>query len=253
MIQDLLNAAIEIAKIGGDSTKNYFSTTLKVELKGDTSPVTIADQEAEQKMRAEINKRFPTHGILGEEFGSERQDADIQWILDPIDGTKSYIHGVPLYTTLVGVLVNGKPTVGVIYQPILNELCAAATGLGCTYNGLPTKVRECNRLQDASMMITELKYIHSEGYEVAHLKLADTVRYHRTWGDAYGHMMVAAGRADLMFDPILHLWDAAALHPIIREAGGWFGSVDGNQGLIDKASGISCHPNLKDQVLAYFK
>lgn len=249
----LLEAAKEIARIGGDVTKTYFNQGIDIEFKKDASPVTIADQEAEKAMRAEIEQRFPDHGILGEEFGIVREDADIQWILDPIDGTKSFIHGVPLYTTLIGVLVKGEPTVGIIYQPILNELCAAAVDLGCTLNDSPCRVRECDSIENASMMITELKYIHSEGYKEAHLKLADSVRYHRTWGDAYGHMMVATGRADIMFDPILHLWDAAALHPIIREAGGWFGAVDGNQALIDKASGVSCHPKLKEKVLSYFK
>lgn len=250
--KELLQAAIEIARIGGDHTLNYYKKGVEIDLKGDASPVTVADREAEQKMRAAIMKRFPKHGILGEEFGAHQEDARIRWILDPIDGTKSFIHGIPLYTTLIGILVEGKPTVGVIYQPNQNELCAAAVGMGCFFNGKPSKVRNCEQLSNASMMITEWKHLEENGYLEGHNALMQDVRYHRTWGDAYGHMMVACGRADIMMDPVLHLWDAAALHPIIREAGGWFGSVEGNEELIDKASGISCHPAMKEQILEYF-
>lgn len=248
----LLNAAIEIAQLGGDSTLKHFKQQINVDLKGDESPVTVADQQAEKIMRAEISARFPDHGILGEEFGAHNEGADIQWILDPIDGTKSFIHGIPLYTTLIGVLMHGKPVVGIIYQPNQKELCSAAVGLGCHLNGEPVKVRNCGQLADASMMITEWKHLEENGYLKGHNLLMSDVRYHRTWGDAYGHMMVACGRADIMMDPVLNLWDAAALHPIIREAGGWFGSVEGNEALIDKASGLSCHPAMRDQILAYF-
>jgi histidinol phosphatase-like enzyme (inositol monophosphatase family) len=251
-LNELLETAKKIAKIGGDSTKKYFNNGIAVNLKEDESPVTIADKEAEKIMRQEIEKHFPTHGIIGEEYGAIREDSNIQWVLDPIDGTKSFIHGVPLYTTLIGVLIDGIPQVGIIYQPILDELCYAATGLGCYLNGKKTKVRELDNLSNASMMITELKHFEEKGYLESHNKLMNATRYHRTWGDAYGHMMVATGRADIMFDPILNIWDAAALHPIIREAGGWFGSAEGNEALVDQASGISCHPVHKDEILAFF-
>lgn len=249
----LLEAAKEIAQQGGDLTKRYFKNGITVNLKDDESPVTIADKEAEKLMRREIESHFPTHGIIGEEYGAVRPESNIQWVLDPIDGTKSFIHGVPLYTTLIGILIDGIPQVGVIYQPILQELCYAATGLGCYLNGNVAKVRELDKLSNASMMITELKHFEEKGYLTAHNNLMQATRYHRTWGDAYGHMMVATGRADIMFDPILNIWDAAALHPIIREAGGWFGNAEGNEALIDQASGISCHPKFKDQILAFFK
>jgi myo-inositol-1(or 4)-monophosphatase len=249
----LLEAAKEIAQLGGDLTKKYFKNGVTVNLKDDESPVTIADKEAEKLMRREIETHFPTHGIIGEEYGAIRPDSSIQWVLDPIDGTKSFIHGVPLYTTLIGILVDGVPQVGVIYQPILEELCYAATGLGCFLNGDPVQVRKTIKLSTASMMITELKHFEENGYLAAHDKMMHATRYHRTWGDAYGHMMVATGRADIMFDPTLNIWDAAALHPIIREAGGWFGSAEGNEALVDHASGISCHPDFKDEILGFFR
>mgnify|MGYP006292688975 CR=1 FL=1 len=129
-LNELLKAATEISRIGGDHTLKYFRKGVKVERKGDESPVTIADRETEEIMRKEIKHRFPDHGIIGEEFDPENEDSDIQWILDPIDGTKSFIHGIPLYTNLIGITIKGKPQIGIIHAPAMNELCAAAIGQG---------------------------------------------------------------------------------------------------------------------------
>lgn len=247
-LADLLHQATEIATIGGNHTLKYFRKNVEVLSKADESPVTIADRETEEIMRAEINKRFPGHGIIGEEYGLENEDSDIQWILDPIDGTKSFIHGVPLYTTLIGITINGIPQVGIINAPASNEICTAAIGKGANYNGEACKVSEQSDLRKASLMVTEMYRFHTQGLQPQFMDLMSKTKLHRTWGDAYGHMMVAIGRADIMFDPILNIWDAAALLPVIKEAGGVYSDMNGVES-IETGSGISTNPYLHEQVL----
>jgi len=248
----LRKAAVEIAGIGGDSTLKFFKQSYDLEFKKDNSPVTSADRNAEKLMRNAIKSRFPTHGIIGEEFGKENEDAEFVWVLDPIDGTRSFIHGVPFYTTLIGILVNGKPEVGVIYAPALNEMVSAATGTGCYLNREKVSVRNCESLENATFLTTDIEHIHKHNFTKPFEKLLSSTRMHRTWGDAYGHMMVATGRADIMFDPILNIWDAAALVPVIKEAGGVYVDVRGNE-TIDNGSAISTQPALKNEILAFFE
>jgi len=252
MIQELLEAATEIAKIGGEHTLNYFKKEIEVISKADDSPVTIADRETEKLMRGEIEKRFPDHGIIGEEFGETNEDSNIKWVLDPIDGTKSFIHGIPLYTTLIGVLVDGEPKVGIIYAPALEELCAAAIGHGATLNGKPCKVRDTEKLEDATFLVTEIDRFRLMGQQVLFQDLMDHTKLHRTWGDAYGHMMVATGRADLMYDPELNIWDAAALLPVIKEAGGIFCDKQGKE-TIYSGNGYSTSMKLFQEVKNIFE
>jgi len=244
-------AAIEIAKKGGQHTLNYFNKSFEVERKSDDSPVTIADRQAESIMREQIVDRFPEHGIIGEEHGRRNEESAIQWILDPIDGTKSFIHGVPLYTTLIGVVVDNEPVVGVIYAPALEELCEAAKGKGTRLNGEHCQVRSCQSLSKASFMSTDVYSAAKFNYGEAFEKLIEESRIHRTWGDAYGHMLVATGRADLMFDPILNIWDAAPLLTILKEAGGVFCDTNGKE-TIESGNGISCGRELLPEVLQVF-
>lgn len=256
MIEELLNAATEIAKIGGHHTLKYFKKEVEVISKADDSPVTIADRETEQVMRREINKRYPDHGIIGEEFGKENEESNIQWVLDPIDGTKSFIHGIPLYTTLIGILVENEPQVGIIYAPVLEELCAAAIGHGATLNGKPCHVRTTETLEEATFLVTEIDRFRLMGQQDLFQELMDHTKLHRTWGDAYGHMMVATGRADLMYDPELNIWDAAALLPVVQEAGGIFSDNKGQQ-TIHSGHGYSTNkalfPQVKNIVEAHIK
>lgn len=176
----------------------------------------------------------------------------MQWILDPIDGTKSFIHGIPLYTTLIGVLVEDEPMVGVIYAPALNELCEAAKGKGARLNGEVCTVRECDTLSGATFLSTDVTTPAKHDFIQAFQTLLRTSKLHRTWGDAYGHMMVATGRADVMFDPVLSLWDAAPLQTILEEAGGSFTDVRG-QATIQTGNGISCSRDLLPEVLKVFE
>jgi myo-inositol-1(or 4)-monophosphatase len=192
---------------------------LAVESKADHSPVTAADRGAEELMRKLIAKRFPEHGIIGEEFGNEREDAEFVWVLDPIDGTKSFITGVPLWGTLIALLHQGQPILGCIHQPVLGQL-VLGDGTTTTINGRPTRVRTCASLSEATVLTSDpvnpAKYQNGAAFE----KLATQAKLCRTWGDCYGYLLVATGFADVMMDPIMNPWDIAALVPVIRGAGG---------------------------------
>ncbi len=247
----LHRSAIEIARLGGDHTLNYFRRNIGVDRKADDTPVTVADRETESLMRDQIRDRFPGHGILGEEHEAENPDSPVQWILDPIDGTKSFIHGVPFYTTLIGILHEEKPVCGVIYAPALDELCEAAKGQGARLNEESCHVRSCSSLRDATFLTTDVTTAKEFDLDIPLQKLLKRSRMHRTWGDAYGHMMVAAGRADLMFDPVLNIWDAAPLLTIMQEAGGIFCDVTGKE-TIQTGNGISCSRELVGEVLKQF-
>lgn len=250
-LNELGEAAVEFAKAGGDSTLNYFKKSFELERKADQSPVTNADREAEMIIRKKIQDNFPGHGIIGEEFGKENENSEIVWVLDPIDGTKSFIHGVPFYTTLIGVLVHNRPVAGVIYAPALGEMVSAVVGGGCFMNGEVVKVRECNKLSDATFLTTDVTSFEKFCLQKSMEELIGKTRLHRTWGDAYGHMMVATGRADIMIDAILHIWDAAALMPIITEAGGSYSDLNGNNS-IETGNALSCNKLLKNEILNIF-
>lgn len=250
-LSTLLKAAERFARAGGDSTLNYFNKPFDLEYKQDQTPVTTADREAEQVIRDAIAREFPDHGIVGEEFGSDDADRDTVWVIDPIDGTRSFIHGVPLYTTLIGVLVEGVPQAGVIYAPALGEMVAAATGLGARLNGRECRVREVSDLNRATFLTTDTRHVRERGFQEPYEKLLAQCGVHRTWGDAYGHMLVATGRADFMFDPELEIWDAAALLPIVTEAGGVFSDVKGEQ-TIRSRNALSCTRAIHETVLEAF-
>ncbi len=222
-----LTAAVEIAEAGGAVTFRHFRTGVDVERKADRSPVTIADRESERVMRGMLADRFPDDGVLGEEAGEEAGSSDRRWILDPIDGTRSFIHGVPLYGVMVGLEVAGEAVVGVLHFPALTETVAAARGLGCTWNGEPCRVSDRADLETA-LVVTSGDAGPDDGTAgigdrvVAMRRLAGRVGTFRTWGDCYGYALVATGRAEAMLDPVLNLWDAAAARPVIEEAGGLF-------------------------------
>ncbi len=219
-LQDLLSVAIEAAYLGGKRTLAYFNTPLAVEIKADHTPVTQADREAEEVIRARITHSFPNHSILGEEGGVTGGLSSYRWIIDPIDGTKTFIRGVPLYGVLIGVEVEGKASVGVIYLPALDEMVTAAEGLGCYWNGRLAHVSNIAKLEEATLLVscptTAMSY--SNAYE----RLAAQTKLQRSWGDCYGYTLVATGRAEIMIDPHTNPWDCAPLLPILREAGGHF-------------------------------
>jgi myo-inositol-1(or 4)-monophosphatase len=212
--------ALELAHASGEFIRPYFARTdLAVELKADRTIVTAADRGAEKLMREMITRRFPEHGILGEEFGPERTDAEFVWVLDPVDGTISFAAGVPLFGTLIALQHHGQPVLGIIHQPILREL-VVGDGAHTTCNGRAVRCATTTRVEDALLMTTGLNYIKKHQNLAAFLELVGRARMFRMWGDCYGYLMVASGRADVMADPIMNPWDIAALIPVIRGAGG---------------------------------
>ncbi len=223
----------ELAAASGPIIRQHFwNPALAVEQKSDQTPVTAADREAEAALRKMINARFPQHGIIAEEYGPERADAEWTWVLDPIDGTKSFVHWVPLFGTLIGLLHQGQPVLGAIHQPILNLLCVG-DGAETKLNGLPVRVRETRTISEATLLTTDVVDSAKRHDPVAWKRLEGAAKLVRTWGDCYGYLLVAAGQADVMADAVMNLWDVLPLVPIIRGAGGvitdWSGGEVGDQ------------------------
>lgn len=220
-LEGLMHFATGLAQEAGHITLRHFRR-VAAERKADGSFVTAADREAEAFLRAEITKRFPHDAVLGEEAGEQMGSSGRRWIIDPIDGTYSFVHGVPFYGVLIGLEIKENPCVGVVYLPALGELVCAASGLGCFWNGEATHVSQTTRLGDSLLLATDFHICERYGFGAAVDELQRSVAMRRTWGDCYGHVLVATGRADVMLDPVMNVWDCAALLPIIDEAGGTF-------------------------------
>jgi histidinol phosphatase-like enzyme (inositol monophosphatase family) len=218
----LLEAVADVARLAGDIALSHFRTGVAVEWKGDGSPVTVADREAERAAREWVERRFPEDGILGEEHGETRPGAGRRWIVDPIDGTKSFVRGVPLWGTLVGVAEGTSILAGAAYFPAVGEILAAAPGHGCWWNGSSCRVSTVALLRKATVLTTDDRFPDDEGRREGWRALAGQAAVSRTWGDCFGYLLVATGRAEVMVDNKMNPWDAAALLPIISEAGGVF-------------------------------
>ena len=225
----LLEAVAEVARLTGHVALRHYRTGLDVETKRDGSPVTVADRAAEQAARAWISTRFPNDSILGEEFGSAGDEAAQRWIIDPIDGTKTFVRGVPLWGTLIAVARGEEVLAGAIYCPAVDELVVASVGEGCWWNGARARVSDCADLTRATLLVTDDRFPTRPDRGEKWTALASEASVVRTWGDCYGYLLVATGRAELMVDNLMSPWDAAALIPVIREAGGeysdWAGQV----------------------------
>jgi histidinol phosphatase-like enzyme (inositol monophosphatase family) len=218
----LLQGVAELARLTGNVAMEYFRPGIAAETKGDGTPVTQADRRAEQVAREWLADHFPQDGILGEEFGAERSDARRRWLIDPIDGTKSFVRHVPLWGTLIAVEEDGKVLAGAAFFPVVNELVAAAGGKGCWWNDSRCSVSAVSSLEAATVLTTDDRFPHSDSRRSAWGRLAGSASVARTWGDCYGYLMVATGRAEVMLDDIVSAWDAACMQPIIEEAGGVF-------------------------------
>lgn len=244
-----LRFAIETARLAGDSTLGLFRTGGEFELKGDQTPVTEADKGAEQIVRGRIQEHYPGEHILGEEEGGDSGTQD-RWVVDPIDGTKSFVAGVPLYATLLSYEVGQEPVLGVAYFPALGELVYAEVGAGTFWNDEPCRVKDNSELAHAVVCCGGHKSLLKAGRWDGLAKLAESCLATRTWSDAYGHCLVATGRADAMIDPVVSRWDVSAIKVIVEEAGGSFTDFQGRPGLTDEA--VSCQPMLRDLVLGAF-
>lgn len=232
----------------------YLTPDLVVDQKRDRTPVTAADRGAEELLRDRIAKRFPNDGVFGEEFGETPGRNGVRWVLDPVDGTKAFIHGVPLFGTLIGLEADGELLAGVCRLPALEEVVYGAKGLGAWWqigNTAPrrAKVSSVERLEDALVCTTSLINWRDADKLDAFQRVNGVAREVRGWSDCYGHALVCTGRADVMLDPLLNPWDAAALVPILREAGGEFFDWTGSE-TIHGGNGISANGRLKRQVLA---
>jgi myo-inositol-1(or 4)-monophosphatase len=241
----------KLADKSGKIIKQYFRTEIVIESKHDLSPVTIADKKSEELMREMIMKEFPDHGILGEEFGEYNSGAEYKWILDPIDGTKSFICGAVTFGTLIALLKNNEPIIGIINQPILNE-CLIGDGKTAELNGKQVHTRECKELSNAVLLTTDQLNIEKYQEIKKFDKLVHSVKLYRQWGDCYGYYLVATGYADIMIDPIMNIWDSMALIPIIRGAGGTITDYQGNDP-VKGSSIVAAGGNIHKDVIEYLK
>jgi histidinol-phosphatase len=252
-IRELLDFAHSIAWQAGKITLSYFQSGVAVDHKADESPVTVADRESEAYLRAAITARYPGHAILGEEEGlSGGADAEYRWILDPIDGTKSFVRGVPLYGVMVGVLRGGEPLVGAVNMPALGEVVYAGKGLGCWWNGRQCRVSGIGTLRESLAVATVASGYEQYGKGAAFARILAAAGMFRTWADCYGYLLVATGRAELAFDPVMNIWDAAALAPILQEAGGSYTDWRGTP-TIEHNEGIGSNGLVLDEVLALIR
>jgi histidinol phosphatase-like enzyme (inositol monophosphatase family) len=224
----LLEAALEVARVASLVALRYYRQGVTIETKADGSPVTLADRAAEQVAREWIHARFPADGILGEEFGETPGASGRRWVLDPVDGTKSFVRGVPLWGTCVAVCEGDDVLAGAAAYPAVGEHLAAAPGEGCWHNDARCAVSGVGTIEDATVLITDTRKLRPEtrvGWE----RLSAHAAVSRGWGDCYGYLLVATGRAEVMADPVLGPWDAPPFLPIIEEAGGVFTGWSGRR------------------------
>ena len=249
MDKDIYRAfALELAAEAERQIMPFFhNSEMGLEIKADDTPVTLADRRAEEVMREMIGKKFPAHGVLGEEFGSDRAQSDFVWVLDPIDGTKAFVTGCPLFGTLIGLMAHGRPVLGVIHLPALGQTCWG-DGDQTWHQGQRAHVRAARPLHDATVLASDVfmahKYRNGEAFETT----VRQARLFRTWGDCYGYVLVATGWADAILDPLMNPWDLLPLIPIIRGAGGCIGGWAGEDPTHSDAS-IAATPGLYEDLL----
>jgi histidinol-phosphatase len=243
--------ALETVHLAGRLTLGHFQTDTPVDLKADVSPVTVADREAEAFIRRQIAAFYPADGVLGEEEGGEAGGRGERWVIDPIDGTKSFICGVPLYATLLSFERDGEAELGVCYFPALDDMIYAERGAGAFLNGRPIRVSRKASLERAVLSCGSFGSMKRYRRLDPFLDLSERVLATRTWSDAYGHALVAKGMIEAMVDPIVNPWDISPMSIIVREAGGVFTDLEGNHALSNDA--ISSNGLLHDQLLEAFK
>ncbi len=237
-------------KKAGQYALNFFDTDLVVETKNDLSPVTIADRGAEQTLRQHLLSRFPDDGFLGEELGNSPGSSGYRWIIDPIDGTRSFIRGIPIWGTLVGLEYHGELIAGMCYLPVWDQCYHALQGQGAFRNDRPIRVSSTNHINKAILSYSSIDYFHSVGKENVFLNLVHNCERSRSYADFYGFVLVAQGCVDLMLDFGVHSWDVAALKVIVEEAGGKMTAWNNSQS-IDQPDVIATNGLLHEQALKY--
>lgn len=251
-LDELLDFAVDAARAAGRVAMEWFGREVEVERKADATPVTVADREGEVLLRGRLADRCPDDGVIGEEFGVVEGESGRRWTLDPIDGTISFVHGVPLFCTLIGLLDGDRSVLGVIHLPAIDETIAAASGRGCrwTFRGETRPARVSSRvdLAKGTALMTDLGRLPGPDLGAAFARFRGAARIVRTWGDGYGHALVATGRAEAMVDPKMAPWDSVPLQPIVEEAGGRFTTLAGEP-RPDGGSAISTNGVVHDRVL----
>ena len=221
---------VDAARKAGELALAYFGNNVQVEWKADASPVTIADQNAEKLLRETLLGRFPTDGFLGEEFGDTPGTSGYRWIIDPIDGTRSFVRGVPLWATLVGLEYKGELLAGITFIPALNQTYRALRGDGAFRDDRRIHVSAVDRLDKAHLYYSSINWFIKAGTDREFMALYTQTERQRGFGDFYGFVLVAEGAGDIMVEHGVHAWDVAALIPLLEEAGGkmtaWDGTVD---------------------------
>lgn len=228
-LEDDIALAGRLADAAGAAIRPYFRTAIDSERKGDASPVTIADREAEQAMRAILAAERPEDGIIGEEFGNDRSGAQRQWVLDPIDGTAGFLAGRAIFGTLIALMVDGFPVMGVIDQPVAQERWVGASGMRTTLNSAPVACRPCRSLADATLATTGPHYFNDhDGQHFMALAARTDHKRMVMGGDCYNYAMLATGHLDIVCEADLKLHDWAALVPVVEGAGGTMADWNGD-------------------------
>ena len=238
------NTALSSLKISNKEIMGWFRTDLTIESKSDLSPVTIADQKAEEILRKKISRAYPDHGIIGEEFGEENSQSEWVWTIDPIDGTRSFIRGLPLFATLISLLHKGDPVMGIITLPALGETAWAIKGKGAFSGNQRLKVSNHTILKDAFVGIADKYCFKEKKCLYLYNKLHREAGIVRTYPDAFGHLMAIRGAIDVMVDPWAYIWDYAPCKIMVNEAGGKFANFTGDKARIDTGNAISGNPKI---------
>ena len=244
----MLDVAIDAAKQAGELALKYFKSQPKVSYKADKSPVTIADLEAEKLIRRIINRKFPDHGIIGEEFGEEKPNAKYKWVIDPIDGTRAFTRSIPFWATLLAVLENNKPIIGVLYAPTSHELFTSERNKGTYLNGKRQKVSKISKLENAYLTHSSIDAFEKHDKLKGFLNLYKSLRAHRGFGDSYGYNLLIQGKVDIMVEAKDKIYDIAAPSLLVEEAGGKFSDFTGKFSLTSDCA-IATNGILHNQVL----
>jgi len=251
MRMDLLKVkdkALSLMKPANKEVLRWFRRQYKIELKSDSSPVTIADRNAEEIIRKKLAKHYPECGIIGEEFGNHNPKAEWVWTIDPVDGTRSFIRGLPLFASMLALLHKGEPVLGIIDLPALGETAWAVKGKGAFLNGKPLKVSRQKKLKGAFIAVADWYCFKQEKYLALFNKLNNEAGIVRTYPDAFGHLMAIRGTVDVMVDPLAKIWDYAPCKILVQEAGGKFANFSGNRASIEERTAIIGNVNMVKEV-----
>lgn len=251
-LEGYLDAALDVADRAGRLTLGHFRTGLRPSFKEDETPVTVADREAETLIRHELERRWPDHAVVGEEFGATGGGGPYRWWVDPIDGTKAFVRGIPLYGVLIGLERDGEIVAGVAAFPALAETLAAARGGGCRLNGRRCHVSPVGTWAEAAVSTTDAGAFAPLGKEAAWRRVREAAAVRAGWGDAYGHALVASGRVEAMLDPAMSPWDCGPFPVLLAEAGGSFGDWGGRE-TIHGGEAVSVNAALRESLLGMLR